>query len=438
MSQSQPSPPSDWPKALGFLAGFGVLRHKYFRLLWIGQVASGIGQSFQALAVSWHIYTITDSTIALGVVALLRFVPFMAFSLVGGAVADAFDRRRLLLITQGCQMAVSLFLLGTVLLGIDSPWPLYLSAFLGGAFAAFDGPARQALVPNLVPREEIPNALTVQTLVRQTSTIIGPGLAGMYVAAFGIGSTFGVTAATYMLVLALLMAMRGVVVPPPPKSTVSNVQRIKDGLVFSRTEPLILLPLALDFILRTLGSPRGLFPVFARDIFKVGVVGAGWLNSATAVGGIVGGVMVGSSMRIPKPVFIMMAMYFIEALGNGAVGIVPSFFLAWVAQFVAGYCNVVGEVVFASIVQLRTPDHLRGRTTALTNMLSQGGPPLGQFEVGLLASALGPGPAVLLNGLAGAVTTVAFCFLPGIRQSLNLRDLSALQTAEERDEAAKS
>ena len=262
----QLGPPPGTPK---FLAGMVVLRHRNFRLLWFGQVAAGIGQQFQMIAIGWHIYEITGSTIALGLVAVFRFFPFMTFSLVGGAMADVLDRRKLLMVTQTAQSIIAVFLVSSAVLGINEPWPIFVAAFLGGIFSSFDGPARQALVPNLVPRRELANALTINALVRHTASIIGPGIAGVSLATVGTGATFSVNAVTHLVVVGMLLAMNNVHVVQPQRTT-SNIQRVKDGLVYARAEPLILLPLALDFITRALGSPRAVLPAFAKDIFAVG------------------------------------------------------------------------------------------------------------------------------------------------------------------------
>ena len=303
-------PPLGTPK---LLAGMVVLRHRNFRLLWGGQVAAGIGQQFQQIAISWYLYEITGSTIALGLVAVFRFIPFMTFSLIGGAMADVMDRRKLLMVTQSAQTGVALFLVASAVLNIQAGWPIYVAAALGGVFSAFDGPARQALIPNLVPRAELANALTMNTLVRHTANVIGPGIAGLSLAAVGTGPTFGVNAVTHILVVVALMAMRDVRVTPEPTTT-SNIQRIADGLDYARAEPLILLPLLLDFITRALGSPRGVLPVFAKDIYAVGPVGLGGLSAAAAAGGIMGGLMLGSTLRVPRPLLLMFLMYFLEGL----------------------------------------------------------------------------------------------------------------------------
>lgn len=418
------SPPAGPPPRIPALA---ALNYGNFRLLWSGQLVAALGTQMQAIAIGWHMYQMTDSTLALGLTALFRVIPFMTLSLVGGAIADAVDRRRLLVVTQTLQMLVTLFLVGMTMVGVEAAWVIYTVAFLGGALQAFDAPARQALIPNLVPREHLANALTLNTLVRQAATIVGPSVGGMAVAALGLWPTYLLNALSYTAVVAALLMMRGVNVKPAPTG-VSNLQRIADGLRYARSEPLVFLPMLLDFITRALGSPRGLLPVFARDIWAVGPVGLGWLAGGGAVGAVLGGMVIGSIPSARWPVVIMLSAYFFEGLANGAFGISPTFEIGWLALVVGGVCNVAGEVMFATIVQMRTPDHLRGRTTALSGMFSSGGPQLGQFESGLIAgpNGLGPQGALLFNGVAAALVTLAFASMPGLRERIPTRRMTDL------------
>ena len=178
------------------LQGLWSLRHRNFRLLWFGQLVSSVGDQMQIIAIAWHIYGLTNSTVSLGLIALCRLVPYLTLGLVGGVLADAMDRRRLMMITQFGQMDVALLLVAATVAELDSPIVIYVAAFLGGIFQAFDGPARQALIPNLVPREDLTNAITLNTLIRQTATIVGPGIGGFSIAALGTGATYGLNAIT--------------------------------------------------------------------------------------------------------------------------------------------------------------------------------------------------------------------------------------------------
>ncbi len=413
-----------------------ALRHRNFRLLWFGQLVSSMGDQMQIIAISWHLYQITDSTVALGLLALCRLVPFISLSLVGGALADTLDRRRLMMATQSLQMGVAIYLATATGLGIDSPWVIYVASVLGGAFMAFDGPARQAMVPNLVPRDELTNALTLNALIRQTATIVGPGLGGLAIAAIGVPATFGINAVTFLAVLGGLLAMRGVRVVTPSRG--SSLERIAGGLRFARSEPLVLLPLLLDFITRALGSPRGLLPVFARDIFQAGPEGLGLLGSAAAVGAVAGGVALGSFKHVPRPMVLMLAAYVGESLLNAGFAVSPNLAIAWLALALGGVCNVTGELMFTTIGQLRTPNELRGRTSALTNIFSSGGPSTGTLEIGFLASIAGPVNASVLNGLAGAAVATGFGFLPGLRRWIGARDMRELAVEEGQEEQVRT
>jgi len=403
--------------------GVSALRHRNFRLLWSGQLVAAVGNQMQVIAISWQVYQLTDSTVALGVLALLRLVPFLGLSLLGGALADAVDRRRLMGVTQAGQMTVALWLLATAGM-VEEAWPIYLAALAGGALTAFDAPARQALIPNLVPPEDLAGALTLNTLVRQAATIVGPGLGGLSVAILGLEATYGINAASVLAVLWALHAMRGVRVMTPRSE--GNLQRIAEGLRFARAEPLVLLPLLLDFVTRALGSPRGLLPVFARDVYQVGPAGLGWLAAASAVGAVAGGIGLTAAERLPRPIVLMLLAYLFEALLNAAFVASPNVVVAWVILCLGGVCNVTGEVLHATVTQLRTPDHLMGRTTALANMLAQGGPLTGNFQIGVLASAMGVNGAVVFNGLAAAAVTAGFGLLPGLRAWVRTSQLSEL------------
>lgn len=429
MTQPAPvaPPPPDQPPRL--IRGVWALRHRNFRLLWSGQLVSAMGDHMQTVAMAWHIYDLTGSTVSLGLIALFRLVPFISLGLVGGALADAMDRRRLMLLTQTGQMLVTLFLFVTAVVGVDGPLAIYLAAFLGGGLQAFDGPARQALIPNLVPRADLTNAITLNTLIRQVATIVGPGAGGVSIALFGTGVTYGINALTFLAVIAALLAMNHVHVRPPAQG--SNLERVKDGLRFARGEPLVLYPLLLDFVTRALGSPRGLLPVFARDVFHAGPVGMGWLGSAAAVGAVGGGLVLGSMRELPRPILLLLLAYLGEGLSNGLFALMPSFWLAWLMLLIGGVCNVTGEVIYSTVGQLRSPDAMRGRTTALANTAGAAGPQTGQIEIGLLGSVVGPVAAASFNGFAAAGATLAVFLIPSLRARLGTRHMGDL--AREKD-----
>jgi len=405
-------------------SGLGVLRHRDFRLLWLGQLVSTIGDQMQAVAIGWHVYQATNSSLALGTVALCRVAPFMVLSLLGGALADATDRKRLLLVTQWVQIAVTLLLVASAGMGDDAIWVIYLATALAGAANAFDGPARQALIPNLVPPADLAHALTLNTLLRQTASIVGPGLGGWTVAQFGLAATYGINAASFLGVVAAVWLMGPV--PPLPPATTSNWRRIVEGLQFARATPLVFFPMLLDFATRCLGSPRGLLPVYARDVYAVGVQGLGWLSAAGSAGAVVGGLVLSRVPAVPRPLLMVMAAYFLEGALTLAFALEPGVGPAVAILFALGVCNVIGEVVRMTISQLQTPNTLRGRTGALAGMIGASGPQLGQMEVGALAAATSPAVALAVSGAGSALLSVAIALVPAIRTKLTRRSIEAL------------
>jgi MFS family permease len=383
-----------------------VLRHRDFRLLWIGQLVSTTGQQMQQVALAWHLFDLTDSTFQVGLIAFFGILPFMALSLVGGAVADQIDRKRVILVSQTVTMATTLVLVVINFGGAVSPGVIYGVAFLTGATRAFDAPARQALIPNLVPRDELGSALTLNTMLRQMATIVGPGFGGLVIGVAGVGTAYAFNAGTSLAVIAALLAMGPV--GAVARSASRGWELALGGLRFARAEPIVLSLLTLDFLVTVLGSTRALFPAFARDILEVGPGGLGLLYAAPAAGAVVGALVlgaVGASWRSTWIVLIVSAGFGIAVLGFGLTTLFP---VALLLLFGSGAADVVGEVMRATLVQLRTPDEVRGRVTSLNVMFSTGGPQLGQLQSGAIGSLVGPAAAAVLGGSAVIAVTLAF------------------------------
>ncbi|MBV9280417.1 MAG: MFS transporter, partial [Chloroflexi bacterium] len=266
-----------------------VLQHRDFRLYWAGNFVSLAGTQMQQAAIAWQVYLLTRSAVALGLIGLVRVIPIVVFSLAGGVVADALNRRRLLLVTQTSLLLVSATLAGATLGGRASLWLIYLLTGLAAAAGAFDNPARQALVPSLVPLDQLANALSLNSTVWQVATVVGPSLAGIVIAGWGVGAVYIVDALSFLAVLAALLVIR----PPPVEG---GVQRISltaavEGLRFVWGTPIILSTMGLDFVATFCGSATALLPIFARDILHVGSQGYGVLYAAPAAGAIVAGVV---------------------------------------------------------------------------------------------------------------------------------------------------
>lgn len=387
---------------------FAALRYRDFRLFWIGLVVAGIGSQFTTVAMAWQIYEITGSPLQLGLIGLARALPTIALLLVGGLLADAVNRRQLMLLAEVGQLIVAAALAGLSVLGLVSPAVLYVVSAGLALFSALEGPARTAMIPNLVPREQLTGALAMNSSVRYLATVVGPSLAGVVIAAAGPGACYLVEALARFVGAGTLAAMHPVeqVVGGRRAMTVAS---LREGIGFVWAHPVMLWLMALDLVQNLFGSARTLLPIYAKDILFVGPEGLGLLYSATAIGAlamafVVGGL--GQLRRAGRWVLISVALYGLCTAGFALSGV---FWLSWLMLAAAGAANTVSNVTRGTINQLITPDQLRGRVTGVNSMFTTTGPPLGQFSAGALAAAIGPqaGPLVGALVVVGAAAGVA-------------------------------
>jgi MFS family permease len=393
---------------------FKALRHRNFRLIWFGQLVSTIGDQMQAVAIAWQIFVLTNSSLKVGLVGLFGLVPFLLLSFAGGALADRVDRKRILVATQSMMMLQSAFLVVATIADVATPGLIYAVSFAAGATRAFDQPARQALVPNLVPPEDLANALSLNTMFRQMATIVGPGLGGLVVGIFGLAPTYALNAVSFLAIIGALIVTDPL--PALARQVEVGWSVVMGGLRFVRGEPLVLSLLCLDFLATALGSVRALFPVFARDILEIGPQGLGLLYSAPAIGAVAGSLVLslyGSGWRRPTIILAATGAYAVCTLGFGFSRWLPLSLLCLIG---VGFADVIGEVMRATLVQLRTPNALRGRVGALQVMFALGGPQLGQMQSGAMGSAIGPAAAAVVAGSAVLLAVGAFALNPLMRR----------------------
>ena len=388
---------------------FHALHHRNFRLLWLGQLVSFSGTMMQSAAVLWHVALLAPPTHkgwALGMVGLVRFVPIVLFSILSGVVADAHDRRRLMLVTQTLMALFAFVLAGLAFRGLDALWPLYLLTALGAAAGAFDGPARQSLIPQLVPREVLPNAISLNTIMFQIAAVLGPTLAGLLIATAGLAWVYALNAVSFLAVLVALGAMRDV--PEPPAGTRSDVSLASalEGLRFTFTHPLIRSTMLLDFFATFFSSATALLPLFALDVLKVGARGYGWLYAAPSVGAMLaGGVMVRFSERIVHRGRVLLLAVGVYGVATVVFGLSRSFALTFLCLAVTGAADTVSMVLRNVVRQLATPDTMRGRMTGVNMVFFMGGPQLGELEAGLVAQATTAPWSVITGGIGCIVAT---------------------------------
>ncbi|HMB81361.1 MAG TPA: MFS transporter, partial [Vicinamibacterales bacterium] len=286
---------------------FVALQHRNYRLIWIGLFVSFSGSMMQNAALLWHVSLLVSPDrkgLALGMVGLVRVLPIMIFSMISGVVADAWDRRKLMLFTQIGATIVAAGLAILAFRGVTHVWPIYLLAALGSSVGAFDLPARGALVPTLVPREHLPNAISLNTIMFQTASVVGPSLGGILIANTGVGWVYVANAVSFAFVIVALLMMRDV--PAHPTSETGSRDDVSlhaalEGLRFVFRSPLIRSTMLLDFFATFFSSATALLPIFAQDILHVGAKGYGWLYAAPAVGAMVmSGVLVTMVDRIER------------------------------------------------------------------------------------------------------------------------------------------
>ena len=380
---------------------FATLSHRDFRLFWAGLVVSAIGSQFTSVAMAWQIYEITGSALQLGLIGLARAVPTIALLLFGGMLADAVNRRHLMMVAEIGQLCVAAALATCSLLGLVSPALLYAVSASSALFSALEGPARTAMIPNLVPREQLTNALAMNASVRYLATVVGPLLAGLVIAGTGAAFCYLVEAGTRLVGVITLALMRPVAQVVGGRKAMS-LTSLREGLEFVWTHPVMLWLMALDLIQNFFGSARNLAPVYAKDILFVGPEGLGLLYSATAIGALGMAFIVGTLGRLQRAgrwVLISVGLY---GLFTAVFAISESFWLSWLTLAAAGAANTVSNVTRATINQLITPDEVRGRVTGVNSMFTTTGPPLSQFSAGAFATLFGTptGP------LAGALVVV--------------------------------
>jgi len=376
-----------------------VLRHRDFNLYWFGVVFSQIGTRGTVAANLYQVYALTRSVPMTGFVGLAQAVALLVLSPFGGAYADRVDRRRLLQGAQAVAMVVAVLLAGVTLSGQVRTWEVLVSVVLTTAAATFDQPARQALIPSMVPRRELPQAFALLNPSRELAVLIGPALAGGFIAVSGPGLMYAVDAGTYLTLVVVLGIMR---IPPlipehPGASVWANIAR---GASFVRRRPLILLLMSLDLSATLFGAYRVVLPALALSVFHAGPVGYGFLSAAPSAGALLATYVVfrvvGRSRRLGVVLLVSTIGYGVGVLVLAQGRMLA---LALLGGVVLGVFDAMATTIRQAAVQLETPDALRGRVSSIYQMASRGGPALGDLSIGWIAGALGPIGALTVGGL---------------------------------------
>lgn len=392
------------------------MQYQDYRLLWFGQLVSTVGTQMQLTAVDWHVYNLLNGrsftislfgyplelgadALGLGLLGLVRVLPILFFALLGGLLADTRDRRWLMI---GARTIAALFA-GTLalltLIGRDNVTIIYILTAAGAAAMAFDNPARQSLVPNLVPREHLANAVSLNTLTFQIGTILGPALAGFMIYSFNIGYIYAINTCTFLAVVVSLLLMNYRGRPTPGKNGV-NWQSLREGLRFTYRTPIIWSTMLLDFWATFFSSARTMLPIVANEVLHVGEQGYGILATAQPVGSVITGIIISLRPTIHRQGIVMLISVVVYGVATALFGVSNIFLLSYLFFALTGAADTVSTVIRGTVRQLLTPDDLRGRMTSVNMMFFMGGPQLGELEAGLVAAVFGAPFSIVTGGIA--------------------------------------
>jgi MFS family permease len=382
------------------------LAYRDFRLLWLGSFVSQIGNQMQIVAISWQVNELTHDPLALGAVGFARVLPVIVLGVFGGVIADAVDRRRLMLLTQTTLMAVAIGLFAFSARGQVNVAILYGFCLLGGAATALDNPARQATIANLVPPSVLPRALSLGVTTWQLATVLGPTIGGFLIASRGAELVYVANALSFAGILGALLAIRyrgarAALVRP-------DLAALREGFRFLWRTPILLSLMLLDFLGTFFAGAMLLMPIFASDLLSVGPSGLGVLFAAPAVGSVLAAALIsviGSPPLAGFTVLWSVALYGVAIAGFGAA---RSFPVALACLALSGAADAVSTVVRQTLRQLLTPDELRGRMTATNMIFFMGGPLLGELEAGALARLTTVRFSVISGGVICTALSIAF------------------------------
>jgi MFS family permease len=397
---------------------FAAFRHRSYALFFSSRFFTAFAQQVLSVAVGWQMYDVTGNPFYLGLIGLFQFLPSLLLVLLTGSVADRYNRRAIVSVCLGVATAAAATILTMTVLGAFSPWPVFAVLLIFGIERAFYAPAAQSLAPNLVPREDLPNAVAWNSSSWQAATITGPMAGGLL---YGLGAAVPYAVALGLFAVAAILV--GVI--PKPAQKVSTQKRdwktITGGFRFIKSEKVVLGAISLDLFAVLLGGAVALMPVFARDILALGPWGLGLLRSAPGIGAIAMAAYLASfpiRNHAGVAMFVGVALF---GLGTVVFGLSETAWLSIVALVVMGAADMISVYVRESLILLWTPDDLRGRVSAVNMVFVGASNELGEFRAGTMAALIGTVPAVIVGGFGTLAVALLWAFtFPKLRKINNL------------------
>lgn len=386
-----------------------------FRLLFAGQLVGTLGSQLTVVAIPFQVFEITRSSLQVGAVSVAQLGPLVAGALVGGAVGDAVDRRKMLLGTTGVLALTSAALALNSVGAHPSLAVLYVVSALAAGLTGFANTARNASVPTLVARHHLTAAYAFMQIIIQVGTVAGPAVAGVLIGVVHVQSVFAIDAVTYLLTLGTVVAMAPI--PPAPDAARPGVGSVMEGLRYLRGRQQLQGVYLIDVNAMVFGMPRALFPALALEVFHGGATTLGWLYAAPGAGALLGAVTTGWVTRLRRQARAIIAAVVVWGAAVTAFGLVHVLGIALALLAVAGWADVISAVLRNTVLQLSIPESFRSRLSAFQMAVVQGGPRLGDLESGTVASAFGTELSIVSGGLACIVGAALLAgVLPGFRR----------------------
>jgi len=376
-------------------------KYRQFRRLWVGQLVSGVGSQLTLVAVSYQAYRLTHSTLVVGLIGVTQLVPLLAGAIWGGTLADAKDRRKILVFTQVAMATTSTGLVVNAALGHPQVWVLFACSAAAAGFQGMDWPARRAALPMLVPDEDMTDAIALQTMVQQIALVVGPALAGVAIATIGFSAVYGVDVATYGVALVVAVLLPSLV--PSGGGTPMGLRSMRDGFRHLRGQRLLAATYLIDLNAMIFGMPRAVFPALGTELYGGGAGVVGLLYAAPGAGALVGSLFTGWCSRVRHQGRAIAACVVVWGAAITAFGVIPVLWVGLALLALAGGADVISAVFRQAVQQRTVPEHLQGRLSGTFFAVVAVGPRLGDAETGVVAELAGPQVAVWSGGLACVV-----------------------------------
>lgn len=390
-----------------------ALRNRRYALLWAGMLISNAGSQMQVWAIFWHLRDLSSDPIVVSGIGVAKFLPILIFALVGGLVADTFNRRNVVFITQFAMILIAACLGLLTYFGKTQLWHIYILVAIQAVAVSFDGPARQSLIPNLVPRKDLPSAFGLQSIAGNVGAVVGPALSGLVIATLGLQWTYWINAVSFLAVIVALILMGPVDADrTSEKRGLRSAFRRLDfseipvGIRYIMGQPIILSSMILDFFATFFSSANTLLPFVARDILHVGAIGYGWLSAAQSIGSVAVAAVFTQASHIQKQGKLL--LWGVAAFGAATIvfGFSHNYVLTMLALVMVGAGDTISTVLRNTIRQLQTPDELRGRMVSISQIFFAGGPQLGEVEAGVVASVVSTPFAIITGGIGCIVAVI--------------------------------